>query len=172
MFLKRFREKSNQKYVNTLLDTSVRHVHQKKIETVGVLLNLDEFKNYDSLRQLLNSIGIKDNKVKFIAYIDDDESKPNSWDSFFNPNDFGWRGKITNTDLQLFIDTEFDALICFYNAEDLELKLVAASSKANFKIGINNSEPRLYDLIINIDTKHLQVFQNELFKYLKVLNKI
>ena len=137
-----------------------------------MILNFDEFNNYDQLRALLKNIGIKDNKVKFIAYIDDEGIKPNSWDAFFSPKDFGWKGKVNNTELEQFINTKFDALISFYNAEDLELKLVSASSRANFKIGINNSEPRLYDLIINIKTKDLQVFQNEIFKYLKVFNKI
>lgn len=172
MFLRRFREKSNQKYINNLLDSDERNVHQNKIDTVGVILNFDEFNNYDQLRALLKNIGIKDNKVKFIAYIDDEGIKPNSWDAFFSPKDFGWKGKVNNTELEQFINTKFDALISFYNAEDLELKLVSASSRANFKIGINNSEPRLYDLIINIKTKDLQVFQNEIFKYLKVFNKI
>ena len=121
---------------------------------------------------MLKEIGFKDNKVKFISFIDDEKSKPNSWDAFFNPKNFGWKGKIENTELQDFIDTPFDVLISYYNEECLELNMVTALSKANLKVGINDNDPRLYDLIINIRTEYLDVFQKEIVKYLKVLNKI
>jgi len=172
MFLKRFRDKSNQKYINNILNSEERNVHRRKIESVGIILNFDEFGNYDQLRFLLKNIGIKDNRVKFISFVDDEKANPNSWDAFFHPKDFGWKGKINNIELDEFISTKFDALICYYNHSNLELKMVTAKSRANFKIGISNEDPRLYDLIINIETKHLQVFQSEIQKYLKVLNKI
>ncbi|MBT8273825.1 MAG: hypothetical protein KJO77_08465 [Bacteroidia bacterium] len=172
MFLKRFREKSNQKYIEKILNSEVRNVHKNKVESVGVILNNDEFKNLDQMRLMLKNVGIKDNKVKFISFIEDEKSKPNSWDAFFNPKDFGWKGKINNVELQEFINTEFDALISYFNHDIPELNFVTALSRANFKIGISNHDPRLYDLIIDIETKHLHVFQNEILKYLKVLNKI
>lgn len=172
MFLKRFREKSNQKYINNILNSGTRNVHNRKAESVGVVLNFDEFNDYDRLRKMLKEIGFKDNKVKFISFIDDEKNKPNSWDAFFNPKDFGWKGKIENTELQEFIEAPFDVLISYYNEECLELNMVTALSGANLKVGINNNDPRLYDLIINIRTEYLDVFQKEIVKYLKVLNKI
>lgn len=172
MFLKRFREKSNRKYIDRILNSEVRNVHQRKVESVGVILNYEEFKNLDQMRLMLKNIGIKDNKVKFISFIEDEKSKPNSWDAFFNPKDFGWKGKINNVELQEFIETDFDALVSYYNRDILELNFTTALSRSNFKIGISNHDPRLYDLIIDVDAKHLHVFQNEILKYLKVLNKI
>ena len=172
MFLKRLREKSKQKYFNSVITAEDRTIRRGKIHTVGVLLNHEEFNNLDQMRALLKNIGIKDNKVKFITFIDDDKEKPNSWDAFFSPRDFGWKGKIKSVELEQFINTSFDALICYYNANVFELDLTTALSKANFKIGISDREPRLYDLIINIATVYLDVFQKEVVKYLKVLNKI
>ena len=172
MFLKRLKEKSNQKYINNILNADNRNVPRGKIESVGVILNFNEYNNYDQFRLLLKQTGFKDNKVKFIAFIEDEKSKPNSWDDFFDPGDFGWKGKIKNTQLDDFIHTSFDALICYYNADILELNLVTALSKSKFKIGISGRDQRLFDLIINIQTKHIGVFQKEIVKYLKVLNKI
>ncbi len=172
MFLKRFREKSNQKYINTILKSDIRTIHQNKIESVGIIIKFDEFNNYDQLRLLIKNLGIKDNRVKFIAFIDDEKSKPNSWDAFFNPKDFGWKGKINNVELEEFINSKFDALISYYNEENQYLKQITAMSRANFKIGISETDPRLYDLLISINTKHINVFKNEIEKYLKVLNKI
>ena len=172
MFLKRFKEKSIQKYVNSVLDNRKAAVHDRLIKSVGIVLNLEEYNNYDRLRQLIKSIRVKDNRVKFIAFIEDEKSAPNSWDSFFNPKNFGWKGKIDNVELEEFLETKFDILISYYTSDRLELNYVTAVSQANFKVGITNHDPRLYDLIIEIEPKHVQVFENELVKYLKVLNKI
>jgi hypothetical protein len=74
--------------------------------------------------------------------------------------------------LQTFIDTEFDALICFYKEDALELNSVTAQSNANFKIGLSNTDQRLYDLIIDVKPSNFQLFKEELKKYLTVLNKL
>ena len=172
MILKRLREKSNQKYFNNLLREDRPTVPSGKIDSVGILLNSEEFNSLDRMRAMLKAIGFKDNKVKFITFISDESSRPNSWDSFFSPKDFGWKGKLKNVDLEEFINTRFDALICYYNSDIFELNLVTALSQASFKIGITDHDPRLFDLIIRIKSKHVDVFQNEIVKYLTVLNKI
>ena len=172
MFLKRFKEKSNLKYFNSVLDEIERYVPPGKIESIGILLNYSEFNRYDQLRAVMKSIGIKDNKVRFIAFIEDEKERPNSWDDFFSANDFGWKGKLKNVQLEDFINTPFDALICYYKSDLLELDFVTALSKAGLKIGISNHDPRLFDLIIDLEPRYLNVFQKELDKYLTVLNKI
>ena len=172
MFLRRFREKSNQKYINKILNSRKASVHERRIESVGVILNLDEFSDYDQIRMLLKTIGVKDNKVKFMALISDEKSAPNTWDSYFNPKDFGWNGKVNNIELVEFINTPFDALISYYKQDNLELNMVTTLSKANFKIGISGRDQRLNDFIINIEPKKVDLFNAELIKYLRVLNKI
>ena len=75
-------------------------------------------------------------------------------------------------DLFYFTETPFDVLICYFLAKDNELKQIAAMSNANFKVGISNEDDRLYDLIIDINTKNFEIFTKELKKYLTILNKI
>lgn len=172
MFLKRLKEKSNQKYINNLLSSKRASVHVNKIERVGVILNLAEFENYDAIRQLLKSIGIKDNRVSFLAFVEDEKDVPNSWDSFFYAKDFGWKGKVESVNFKEFTSQPFDALISYYKEDRYELNLATALSKANFKIGLATHDERLNDFIIDIQPKELDVFKIELVKYLKVLNKI
>lgn len=90
----------------------------------------------------------------------------------FDPKDFGWGGTIKNTELQSFLDTEFDVLISYYAKDQLELKLLTALSQAKFKIGILQTDERLNDLIIKTDISEFNVFKDELIKYLTILNKI
>ncbi len=172
MILKRFKEKSNQKYINSILNSRKPNVDACKIELVGVIINFDEFNNYEIFRNFFKSIGILENKVKFITFITDDKLTPNSWDAYFNPKNFGWNGKINGVELQEFVGLEFDALISYYKEDNLELNLVTALSKANFKIGISSKDQRLNDFIINVNPNQTEIFKEELIKYLKVLNKI
>ena len=172
MIFKAFKEKSNQKYVNKLLNARKVAVSNKKINSIGVILHLNEFSDFEAMRTYFKALGIKPNKTKIIAFVEDAKDANPLWDSYFNPKDFGWKGKITNIELKTFIDYEFDALISFYKEDILELNLITASSKANFKIGLSNEDSRLYDLIIDVKPKQFALFKNELKKYLTVLNKI
>ena len=172
MILRVFKEKSNLKYINKLLNSRNVAISNKKIDTVGVILNLSEFSDFEAFRGFLKTLEIQVNKVKIIAFDADEKNVNQLWDTFFNPKDFGWKGKINNTELQSFIDTEFDALISFYKQDVLELNLITALSKANFKIGLSNEDSRLYDLIIDVKPNNFNLFKQELKKYLIVLNKI
>ncbi|WP_299224317.1 hypothetical protein [uncultured Psychroserpens sp.] len=172
MILKAFKANSNQKYINKLLNTRQVTVSNKKMKTVGIILNMDEFSDFDVFRSYFKALGILPAKVKIIAFVDDVKDANPLWDTYFNPKDFGWKGKINNTDLQIFIDTEFDVLISFYTEERLELNLITAASKANFKVGLTQDDKRMYDLMIDVNTKQVDLFKKELTKYLTVLNKL
>ena len=63
-------------------------------------------------------------------------------------------------------------LICFYKNPVLQLDLITAASKANFKVGISTEDERLYDLIIDVSLKDINIFKQELKKYLNILKKL
>ncbi len=172
MILKGFKDKTNKKYLNTLLNQRQVNVADSKIESLGVILNIDEVDDFELFRDLATHIKVHPNKLKVIAFSANKKEKSNSWDVCFNPNDFGWNGTIKNIELQSFLDTKFDALISYYETEELELKLLTAQSKAQFKIGILQTDTRLNDLIIKTDLKVFNIFKTELYKYLTILNKI
>lgn len=172
MFLKLFKDKSNQKYINRILNSRISSVKIKRVESVGVLLNLEEFNDYDEFRYFLKSVNVLDNKIKFIAFIPDEKDALNSWDSYYNPKNFGWHGKIMNVELNEFIATKFDILISYYKKDRYELNVVTALSKANFKVGIASHDQRLNDFIIKVEPNQIKTFKKELKKYFKVLNII
>lgn len=172
MFLKAFREKSNKKYLNKLLSQRKVNVDDNKIKSLGVILDFDEIEDFNAFNVLASRLKIHANKIKVIAYTTDLKSHGNSWDSCFNTKDFGWSGDIKNAEMQRFLDEPFDVLISYYNEEHLELKLLTALSKSEFKIGILQSDARLNDIIIKTNINEIDVFSDEVVKYLTVLNKI
>ncbi|GAL65737.1 DUF6913 domain-containing protein [Jejuia pallidilutea] len=172
MFLKAFREKSNKKYLNKLLSQRNVNVGNNKIKSLGVILNFDEIEDFNAFNVLASRLKIHANNIKVIAYTTNLKSHGNSWDACFNTKDFGWNGDIKNVELQGFLNEPFDALISYYTKEHLELKLLTALSKSQFKIGILQSDARLNDIIIKTEINEIDVFSDEVVKYLTVLNKI
>ena len=53
MILKNSKEKSNQKFINKLIDSRRLYPSSKKIESVGIVLNLSEFDDFESFRVFL-----------------------------------------------------------------------------------------------------------------------
>lgn len=172
MFLKVFKDNSNQKHINKLLAARKAAVDTRKIQSVGIILNIDEFKDLEAFRAYLKELGIKQNKIKIINFNKEEKEVDFHWETYIGPKDFGWKGKINNVELQTFIDTEFDALISFFKDDVLELNSIVAQSKANFKIGLSNTDQRLYDLIIDVKPDQFGIFKDELKKYLTVLSKL
>ena len=172
MFLKGFKEKSNKKIINSLLKSREVFVDESKIEHLGVLLHINEFDDFEAIRKLANSLNVLPNKLKIIAFTDNEKDQPNFWEVCFSSKDFGWKGTINNVELQTFLDTKFDALISYYCDELTELKLITAMSKAKFKIGILQSDERLNDLIIKTEAGKFELFKKEFIKYLTIFNKL
>lgn len=174
MFFKRFKEKSNKKFIDKVLNSRITSVDSEVIKSIGVILSADEFDDKEYFKTILfDTFKINQNNIKIITFIKDENLLTlNSWDSCFTPKQIGWKGKIENIELQDFVNTKFDALINYYNNDCLELNLVSALSLAKFRIGISNANSKLNDFVINVNAKEIDVFITELDKYLKILNKI
>jgi hypothetical protein len=172
MILKAFKEKSNQKYLNSLLTSRKAAINDGKVKTVAVLLNASEFHEFEVFRLYFKELGLVSPRHKIVAFTIDDKFEHNKWNTYYSPKDFGWKGKINNIELQEFIDEPFDVLICFFKEDILQLNLITAASKANLKVGISKRDERLYDLIIDVELEDINTFKAELKKYLTILKKL
>lgn len=172
MILKVFKEKSNLKYINKLLNSRKYECNNSKLKTIGVILNCEEFSDFQAFREFFGSLRLPSNSVKIIAMRQEPLESNEHWDTYFLPSDLGWQGDLKKLDLQTFVNKEFDVLISYYKSQHIELNLITAASKSRFKVGLSDVDRRFYDLIINCDPKDFDTFVIELNKYLTVLNKI
>ena len=172
MILKSLREKSNQKHINKLLNSRQVNVNDTKIASIGILLNVTEFDNFEAFREFAEALNVRSNKIKIAAFTEDEKNLSFFSELIFNDKDIGRNAKIKNPDLQDFISNQFDILLCYFNDSHVELNLVTALSKAHFKVGIAGHDQRLYDFIIETKSKNFDIYKNELVKYLRILNKL
>lgn len=172
MIFKGFRTKSQHNFVNKLLRSRKVSTHSDKMKTIGVLFNADDFSEYSNFLKALKSLGIPENAVQMFAFTTNKKSLDDAVVSFFTKKAINWKGKINLDELNNFVNSEFDLLVSYYKHSNEELNLVSAASKADLKVGLSGIDDRLYDLIIDVDTKDLNLFKNELKKYLITFNKL
>jgi hypothetical protein len=172
MILKGFKDKSNQKFINKQVDFRIPEISSTKIESVGIILNLSEFEDFEKFRIFFEELKLNPNKIKLTGFTEDPKLTETSVELLYSEKQIGWRGRIRDNELQSFLNTPFDALISYYKNDNLELNLITALSKANFKVGLSTKDERLHDLILDVETKEFDLFKAEFIKYLTILKKL
>ena len=74
--------------------------------------------------------------------------------------------------LQIFVDTPFDLLICYFDTNHVFLESLVKQSQASFKIGFSNVNQSLFDLEISERIDNIDSFHAEVEKYLQILGSI
>ncbi|CAM3041839.1 DUF6913 domain-containing protein [Flavobacterium frigoris] len=172
MFLNYIKEFS----VKKILKNSLQNVNSDSvseiIKTVGVVIDQRHFSESKSFINELIANGILKENIDVIVYRETLKNSTNNVRAIFSSKHLKWNGKIDNSAVNDFIDKEFDLLISYYDIEKSILLIVTHNSKAHFKVGFAAIDKRLNNLMINTNAENYKVFTHELFRYLKILNKI
>jgi len=142
------------------------------IQTIGLLIDESYFSEKEALIAEIIANGIFKNNIKIIVYTD--KWKKNETYSYptFGIKHLNWNIQITEPTVREFIKEKFDLLISYYDVEKAFLKKVTNHSSAQFKVGFSSVDKKLNHLMINTNVENHTVFVHELFRYLKILNKI
>jgi hypothetical protein len=167
-FLKKFLLKRK---LNKALSIQAYHFSIEKIKTVGLLIDETYFAEKNQLTQGLKAYGIEEQEVSLLLYHDKNKKRDLNFASF-SLKSISWSGFIRDEDVIDFTSKNFDLLISFYDVEKPALLCVTQQSKAGFKVGFSTIDKRLNHLIIETTAENSAIFIEELFKYLKILNKI
>lgn len=174
MILKGFKQNALKKSIESSIKK--RQPPAKRItgiKTLAVLIDASTSVNILSLVKLANELGVKSDQLKVMGYKEDQKEITDDPDTaYYNDKSFGVNGSIKSTSLQDFVQKEYDVLINFYSEEKLGLNLVAAKSKAKFKVGFAEIDNRINDLVIGGVPGNTNLFIAELKKYLKILEII
>lgn len=141
-----------------------------KIKTIGLLIDETYFTAKNQLIEDLKKQGILENDITFLLYHDKDKKRDLNFTSF-SFKSVNWSGEINDQEIVNFEAKNFDLLISYYDIEKVPLLLVTQRSKAEFKAGFSTVDKRLNHLMIETTAENSAVFIDELFKYLKILNK-
>lgn len=172
MFLNYLKDFSTKKIVKNSL-SNVKHLSSDKIiKTVGIIFDETYFYEREELVKELIQNGIAENDIKVLVY--KDKIKKNEVFDYpvFSHKNLSWTGTVDKKEVKSFVAEPFDLLINYYDTEKVALLLVSHLSKASFKVGFASIDKRVNHFMINTNEENYKIFMEELFKYLKILNKI
>ncbi|ESU20455.1 hypothetical protein FEDK69T_29760 [Flavobacterium enshiense DK69] len=147
-------------------------VTQEKIQTVGLLIDESYFTKESELIEDLVAGGISRNAIDVLIYKDQIKKRETFENPFFSRRNVSFKGEFQKKEVSDFIQKPVDMLISYYDVEKPILKLVTLQSKAGFKVGFSTIDKRLNSFMIGTMAEKHQEFVSELFKYLKILNKV
>ena len=163
-------------FLKRILKNSLQNVKSVSstlpIQTAGVLVDESYFHEKESLVEELVVNGFSGNNIKIIVYRDKLKKNETYSQPTFSTKHLNWKTEITNPIVNDFINEKFDLLISYYDVEKAILLNITHNSKALFKVGFSSVDKKLNHLMINTNAENYKVFVHELFRYLKILNKI
>lgn len=143
-----------------------------KIASIGLLVDESYFSHTAELIEVICSFGFLPDQIEVVCFLDK-KKKVNAENKFyFTANDITWSGAIGNQKLLDFTTKSFDLLLNYYDIEKAPLVVVSFLSKAKFKVGFQTIHKKVNHLVINEVAENYNIFLSEVFKYLKIINKI
>lgn len=172
MFLNYLKDISTKKIVKKRLSNVSHLATSEIIRRVGIIFDETYFYERENLVQELIDKGINADDIQFLVF--KDKIKKNEIIDYpvFSHKDLSWHGTVDKVEVKKFVSEPFDLLINYYDTEKAALLLVSHLSKASFKVGFTSIDKRLNHFMIDTNAENYKVFIDELFKYLKILNKL
>jgi len=171
MFLKFIKDFSLKKIIKNSLLNYKPTASPDKIVTVGLLLDETYFSK-EALIEELTTNGISRRAIETLSFVERVKKGQAPDCCHYTRRDVSVTGNFEKTDVAAFLNKPFDMLISYYDVEKPPLVLATIKSKAKFKVGFAGTDKRLDNFMIASQAEKYKEFVAELFKYLKILNKI
>ena len=172
MFLNKIKNFIIKKIVSKSLSNVKSVASDGIIKTVGIIYDESNLSEREDLILKLVKYGIEESAIEVLVFRDKIKKKEVFDYSIFSYKDVSWSATFDKPEILSFIARDFDLLINYYDIEKTPLLLVSHHSKAKFKVGFAAIDKRVNHFMIDVNTQNCQVFVDELFKYLKILNKL
>lgn len=173
-----FRKKTILKLIESQINQRQPYHGSIKLKRLGVLIDARRDIDIFSIVKLADNVGVKSSQLQIMglkelkSLMPENENESGGHTNYFDEKMIKFSGKFVSPALQNFVSNDFDVLINFYEEDHYLLNVVAASSKAKFKVGFASVNNRINDLVIGTPAGNTNVFIQELKKYLKILDII
>ena len=166
-----FKEKSIEKQYNKLIEKQpLTNNKQGKIKSVAIILDNEALVNV-IMANLTNKLPFKKENIRFLVY--KAHSKEVEEDPmFFTEKEIGYQASLKSDNLKNFVKNDYDLLINYTKNTNLYTNVITLHSQAKVKAGFAEVDNRLFDLIVSDTSYNEAVLNQELKKYLTILNKL
>ena len=157
--------------MNRKIDDSIKSLKNlernfsKPINKVGCIIDTNLDVDYYQILELIEEIGIKEKDIKIISFSDTNFNDPFS-KMRISKDSISFYGNIVSSDANEFISYDYDLLINYFGNNKI-LTLISSKVNAKFRVGFDNSNKDINDIIFSNIFNNFAKFSNELIKYLK-----
>ncbi len=137
----------------------------KPINKVGCIIDTNLDVDYYQILELIEEIGLKEKDIKIISFSDTNFNDPFS-KMRISKDSISFYGNIVSSDANEFISYDYDLLINYFGNNKI-LTLISSKVNAKFRVGFDNSNKDINDIIFSNIFNNFAKFSNELIKYLK-----
>ncbi|MFV0248988.1 MAG: DUF6913 domain-containing protein [Tenacibaculum sp.] len=149
---------------------SVKYSELEKITSVAVILDNEALINVIA-SNLLNNFPLKKEAFTFLVYSKFFISQTCST-IVFSEKDIGFKASLKSHNLNKFVKYSFDLLINYTKESNIFINIITLQSQAKLKAGFAQIDDRLFDIVVYDSTFNEAILNQELKKYLVILNKI
>ena len=172
MFLNKIKDFWTKKIVKKKLSNVKLIKSDTLIKKVGIVFDESYFYEREGLLSELVLQGVELNNIEILVFKNKIKKKETFDYPVYSYKNLTWSASIDALQFKKFTTTNFDLLISYYDVEKTPLLLVTQHAKASFKVGFASIDKRLHHFMIDTNAENYKVFMEELFKYLKILNKL
>ncbi|QLE02398.1 hypothetical protein HX109_12830 [Galbibacter sp. BG1] len=173
MIFKGLKEKSIKKAIQSaLVKPKTGNQGNDVIRSLAIVINYDKLVDYKPLLDIAKAINVDNENVFIVGYVEKVYKNVNYLIPVFSDVSFGMKGALKTSEMEEFLRREYDIVINYYSEDNIYLQLVSSLVKSNLKVGINNDEAGINDLVLKVNEKDFSQFTKELVKYLTILKKI
>jgi hypothetical protein len=133
---------------------------------IGVLFN-DDLADKDQLQQLIEkNFKVNPLDISFLGFSRHRYDKVEKPEYVFTKKDFTLFGKPKSAAIEEFLKPNYKLLFNYFGKHELCLEVLAQLTGAKLKVGLQESDERVNDLLLNLNPKNFDFFE-ESSKYIK-----
>ncbi|CAM1353890.1 DUF6913 domain-containing protein [Tenacibaculum halocynthiae] len=167
----KLKQKSIEKYYNKLIERKpIVNSKNGKVKSIAVILDNESLVNVIQAN-LTNKLPFKKEDITFLVQREFSK-KQEITPMFFTEEELGYKASLKSDNLKNFVKKEYDLLINYTKSSNLYTNVITLQSQAKLKVGFAEVDDRLYDLVVADTTFNEAILNQELKKYLTILNKI
>ena len=169
--MKNFLKYLRNRFLNRKIDDSIKSLKNlernfsKPINKVGCIIDTNLDVDHYQILELIEKIDLKEKDIKIISFSDTNFNDPFS-KMRISKDSISFYGNIVSSDANEFISYDYDLLINYFGNNKI-LTLISSKVNAKFRVGFDNSNKDINDIIFSNIFNNFAKFSNELIKYLK-----
>jgi hypothetical protein len=148
-----------------------RMINLADAKNIGIIFDATIVHNTTAVAELATLLKAKNKKVQMLGYTDEVHLAEEKDAFLFNRKSLNWKLIPTKENVDEFIATDFDVLICAFTEHIAPLEYIAARSEAKLRIGkYSDQMENCYDVMINTgEQNNIDYLLTQITKFLNIV---